>query len=94
MPRCACRVLYGPGPEERLCGLADAENRLLAVLVAACEPSGTATVDLTEIALKLRLRDLTWRIALLGLRVAGRLRVEHSPERFEMATITLPGETP
>lgn len=90
MTRCPCTVLYRSPPAERLPGLAEAEIALLEALIASCEPSGRATVDLAEIALRLRLRDLTWRIALLGLRLAGRVHVEHSKERFETATITLP----
>lgn len=90
MTRCACTVLSRTPPAERLPGLDDPIERLYAVLAASCEPSGRATVDLAEIALSLRLRDLTWRIALLSLRLAGRVHVEHSKERFETATIMLP----
>lgn len=69
----------------------EAQAKLLEALMAFCEPSGRATVDLAEIALRLRLRDLTWRIALLGLRLAGRVHVEHDAARFETATVTLTG---
>jgi hypothetical protein len=87
---CACRVLYGPVPGEQLHGLADAEERFLEALVAACEPSGRAIVDLAEIAREIGLRDLTWRIALISLRLRGEVSVIHSPERFETATVVLP----
>jgi hypothetical protein len=90
MTKCACRVLYGEPAAERLHGVAAAETSLLEALTAACGPSRRATVDLAQIAGRLGLRDLTWRIALLGLRVRGEVEVSHSPERFETATITLP----
>lgn len=81
-------ALHDRPPAERLPGLAEAQTLVLQALTTSCEPSGRATVDLREIAMRMRMRDLTFRIALLGLRLARRVGVEQIAG--ERATITLP----
>lgn len=87
---CPCGRRTVPLPPPRLPGLDDALNRVYGLLVASCGHSGRATVDLEEVARELGMRALTVRIALAGLRLAGEIEAEHSPERFETVTITLP----
>lgn len=65
------------------------ERRLYTLFTALAGPSGVCHADLDEIGRLLRIRPLALRIALLGLRMRGKVSITHSPDRFEAITVTL-----
>lgn len=80
------RTAHGP---PRPVALSEDERRLYVLLTALCGASGQADTDLGAIGRLLRVRPLSLRIALLGLRIRRLLFVAHDMNRFEAITVTL-----
>ena len=74
-----------PTPQEE-------EARLYGHLSRLAGASFVCHADLTEVGRLLRIRPLALRIALLGLRMRGKVVVTHSPDRFEAVSVTFPSQ--